>query len=161
MNKTLKHTFLIQNIKSQPTDTRDGIRTNKIREDIVDSIADQNRLALFEYIKLAKSFCETLFNQDIENLHLLAESGSPSDQTNLLGKDWFFTNIQSSMREFLLQHPLVKTISGNLIKINEAKFPIITDKHPDEFYSLCSRLFPNNCPDENSYKESLQIIRSR
>ena len=36
--------FLIQNIKFQPTDTRDGIRTNKIREDIVDSIADQQCL---------------------------------------------------------------------------------------------------------------------
>lgn len=151
--------FLIQSSKFQPTEARDGIRTIKPREEFEDNTADSNRTSLKIFVESVKRFCEILFNNDVENLHLLTESGLPFDNNNLLAKDWYINEIQTPLRKFFLQYPLVKTVSGKLIRINEAKFPDINLDNADEFYSLVAKFFPDNVPDKNSFKEWLKIIK--
>lgn len=149
---------LIQSDKFQPSEDRDGIRTVKPNEENEDFIADENRRVLEQYVNLVKSFYRVLFENNIKGSHLLAESGLPTDNLDYLGEEWFQRNVQYPIREFLLTQPIVKTVSGNYIKINEADFLNNIENGLDEFYSLLARLMPSRCPDKESYRDWISVI---
>ena len=151
--------FLIHSKLFQPTEPRDGIRTLKDKEDRPDKHADENRKVIKKYVDFFQSFFIKLTENRIENIHLLAESGLPDDLQNYLSRDWFVTDIQNPLRQFLLQHDLVKTVEGLLIKIEQARFIRTYDFETEtDLYEIVSQLFPSNCPDRHSYKDWKIII---
>jgi len=150
---------LIHSNLFQPTEPRDGIRTLKDREDRPDKHADENRDVIKKYAELFQSTFNQFSDNKVGNLHLLAESGLPDDILNYLARDWFATEIQKPLRDFLLQHDLVKTADGSFIKIEKAKFIRTFDFETEaELYAIVSELFPSNSPDKDSYKDWKAII---
>lgn len=143
----------------QPTEQRDGIRTLKEREDRTDKYADDNRTIIGRYASTFRSIFSLLEENRVGNLHLLAESGLPDDCLNYLAKEWFETEIQKPLRDFILQHNLVRTVDGAFIKIGDAKFIQADDSETvSELYIIASELFPIYCPDKESYKDWNYII---
>lgn len=143
----------------QPTEPRDGIRTFKDLEDRPDKHADENRKALESYVKSFKTAFTELSDNNVSNLHLLAESGIPEDSQNYVAREWFIQKIQKPIRNFLLEEKFLKTVSGETIKIGEAKFiKTFDEKYESELYSIVSELYPLNCPDQNSYQEWKTIM---
>lgn len=143
----------------QPTEPRDGIRTLKDIEDRPDKHADENRTALKLYVELFKETFSQLSTNNVNNLHLLAESGIPEDYQNYTARDWFIKDIQKSLRDFFLEHELVKTVDGKTIKIQDAKFIKTFDfENEAELYTIISELFPSKIPDKDSYKDWKNII---
>jgi hypothetical protein len=143
----------------QPTEPRDGIRTLKDIEERPDKHADENREALKMYIELFKATFTELSKNKVSNLHLLAESGMPDDTQNYIAKEWFTKVIQKPLRDFLLEHDLVKNVDGHLIRIQSSKFIKTLDfENEAELYNIVSELYPSNCPDKDSFPDWKIII---
>jgi hypothetical protein len=152
---------ILQHENFQPTEPRDGVRT-KIAvdtEEIDDKHAITNRNALKEFISIFPQFVEQLVIGKVNNLHLLAESGLPPNVDAYYDSNWYEEFIQKPIREIVLTHNLVKTVSDGMIPISEAKFASCELEYLDEFYTLLSKWSPDKCPDNNSYKDWDKIIK--
>ena len=140
----------LQHKEFHPTELRDGIRTKKISEKEEDPTADKNRKALVEFVQCYIVFAQKLIDANLESLHLLAKSGLPALIENYSNLSWYQSNIQKIIRDFVLQQNIVKTCSGDFVKIGQAKFPNIELYNNADFYSLVSRLLPTKVPVEES-----------
>lgn len=151
---------ILQHENFQPTEPRDGVRT-KIASDTEendDKTATTNRNALKEFVLIFPTFLERLVNMRVRNLHLLAESGIPLDADKYYDTKWYQDCVQKPIREVILTHNLVQTVSGKMIPISEAKFASCESKCINEMFKLLSKWYPGNCPDEKSYIDWWRII---
>ncbi|MFT6441584.1 MAG: hypothetical protein ACJASQ_001607 [Crocinitomicaceae bacterium] len=151
---------ILQHENFQPTEPRDGVRT-KIALDTDekdDKHATSNRNALKEFVSVFPQFVDQLVKEKVNNLHFLAESGCPPNADAYYGADWYYTQIQKPIREVVLSHDLVKTVSGKMISISEAKFAYCESGYAEQMFELLSKWYPDNCPNENSYKDWIRII---
>lgn len=142
-----------------PPEPRDGIRIIKDDENIKDKVADNNREILKNYPSVFKDFFTQLLDKQLDNIHLLVESGMPEDPYTYNDKQWYESNIQTPLREFFQVHPIVTTVKGCPKTIGECKFvdfPYEDQFH--DFYSLCAELHPNIFPNESTYKTWDKII---
>ena len=152
--------FFIQSERFIPPEQRDGIRTNKSNEAQEDITADNNRNVYLEYKVAVLNFFRKLQKAKVENLHLLAESGLPVEKNIYTSRDWFEANIQKPLREFYIKQLLVKTVSGNLIALEQAKIPerFIVNETNQSFYKIASIIYPEQFPDEASFESWQHII---
>ncbi len=151
---------ILQHESFQPTEPRDGVRT-KIALDTDekdDKHATINRNSLNEFVAVFPHFVDQLVKGKVNNLHLLAESGFPPNIDAYYDINWYHNHIQKPIREVVLSHSLVKTVSGKMISIAEAKFAYCESEYAQQMYKLLSKWYPDNCPDENSYKDWIRII---
>lgn len=149
---------IFQNRNFLPTEHRDGVRTKIISSEDPDSdqLAKTNQEAFSDLVKIFPAFLQSLLRHGVKNTHLIAESGLPENIKNY-GEHWYPENVQRPLRESLLKYNLVETVSGEKISISEAKF-IQCESHQEKFYSLISRWFPNQCPNESTYQDWNRII---
>lgn len=148
----------IQHKDFHPTELRDGIRTKKISEIEEDPTADKNRKALIEFVQCYIVYIQKLIDAKVESLHLIAKSGLPALKESYSNISWYQTNIQKIIRDFILQQDIVKSCSGDFIKIGQAKFPCFELYNNTDFYSLVSRLLPTKVPVEESVLYWVDII---
>jgi hypothetical protein len=151
---------IIQHKHFLPTEPRDGIRTKRATEDEseADPVADQNRTALADYTSAFPDFLTILVNGNVDNLHLLAQSGLPVNTESYYGKNWLTNNLQKKLREAILEKKLVSTQAGCPILIKDALFPYCPPEHLHKFYKLLSAVFAERTPNECSYHEWFTII---
>jgi hypothetical protein len=151
---------ILQHELFQPTEPRDGIRMTiaSDTEEIDDKIAVANRNALKEFVHIFPNFLERLTRLKVQNLHLLAESGLPLNADNYYDLSWYQEHIQKHLRNAVLSHKLVQTVSGKMIPISEAKFASCGVEHLDAMFKLLTKWYPDNCPDEKSYTDWWKII---
>jgi hypothetical protein len=151
---------IMQHVNFLPTESRDGVRT-RLSSDAAeneDIHAITNRQAFKEFVYLFPSFLDTLINGNVKNQHLLAESGLPPNVEAYYDKDWFTINVQQPIREAVLSHDIVNTVSGHKIGISQAIFIDCDPEYQAAFFSLISKWFPNQCPNEESYQDWVSII---
>lgn len=140
----------IQHNNFRPTEPRDGIVTKREDEFVLEFTPDINRACLLEFKKEYVLFINTLVNAKALNLHLLTLSGLPSETKNYTGHEWYANNIQKPIRDLLITHELVSTVSGGLIKMGQAKFPMLNLADDNSFYKVLAGLMPNEVPDSSS-----------
>lgn len=133
----------------QPSEPRDGIRTLKEDDSKADKFADENRKVLAAYPAMFNSLFTAFVDNGIADFYLMAESGIPDNSQNYLAIEWFSTNVQKPIREFILKHPLVNTVDGKKIKISESLF--LKEQDDGELYGIASGLFASRIPDKSSY----------
>jgi len=152
--------FFFQSGDFIPAEPRDGVRTIKDNETKEDKTADENRLVFVEYGKAVKEFFNLINNNSIEDLYLISEIGLPYEKTEYTAKEWFSNSLQTPLRSFFLDLPLVKTASGNSVSINKAIFPAIflDDEINNQFYSIAVKFYSTQLPDEISFKHWQRII---
>jgi hypothetical protein len=153
---------VIQHEDFMPTEPRDGVRTkmSKEIESEVDVIAEKNRAALKDYIKIFPDFLQQLISGKVHKIHLLANTGLPSDPNKYYGRDWLVTEIQEKIRETLLGQNLVMTVSGDNIRIQDAYFPKADDDVRPILHELLAELFPEKTPSSASYEDWNLMISS-
>jgi hypothetical protein len=149
---------LIQHSDSHPTEQRDGIRTKKESETEDDPTADKNRKTLIEFVNAYLPFVQKLIDAKLEDIHLLAKSGLPALVENYSNISWYQANVQGPIRKLILDNKVVKTCSGSFVRIEHAKFPDIAPSLSMEFYSLLSRLLPDQVPELNSIFNWSEIV---
>lgn len=150
--------LFIQHRNFIPTEKRDGISTKKEDEDVEDAIADTNRKCLAEFAEKYKSFIKSLIDIQVLGLYNIALSGLPENTDNNLNVEWHTKNIQTPIRKLLHEYPLLKTVSGDYLKITEA---IFTEKDlidDTSFYEIISKLIPDKVACEEEYKLWNKII---
>ncbi|MBB2150558.1 sacsin N-terminal ATP-binding-like domain-containing protein [Pedobacter gandavensis] len=140
----------IQHNNFRPTEPRDGIVTKKEDENTKEFTPDSNRTSLLEFKDEYLLFLNTIVNAKIQNLHLLALSGLPLELKNYTGRDWYINDIQKPIRDFLITQELVATVSGGLIKMGEAKFPVLNLADDNSFYKILAGLMPDVVPNNES-----------
>jgi len=152
--------FFIQSGDFLPSEPRDGVRTVKYNESKEEKIPDTNRAVFLQFKDTAISFFKTLLNADVSNLHLLVESGFPFEKTEYTSRSWFIESIQKPLRSFFLPLPLVKTVSGQIISITQAKFPdlIFLPEYNEQFYNISSAFYSSQFPASISYLDWYRII---
>ncbi len=148
----------IQHRDFHPTELRNGIRTKKATDEKDDPIADKNREAFIGFVNAYLSFIEKLINAKLENIHLFAESGLPEFVKDFSNSQWYQDNIQKPIRNFILEHNVVKTCSDNLIKISQARFLKSKSDKDESLYSLVSELIPDQIPNKCSIWQWVEII---
>ena len=148
----------IQHNNFKPTELRDGIRTKKEVEEQPDYTADSNRKALTEFRDEYLLFLNTLISNQLLNFHYLALSGLPEQAENYLNSEWYSPTIQIPIRNFLISKNIVRTASGQLISISNAKFPIANLTDDTDFYDLISNLMPDKIPDQDCIETWNKVI---
>lgn len=143
--------LFIQHRNFIPTEKRDGISTNKEYENAEDAIADTNRKCLQEFTEKYKSFIKTLINIEVSGLYNIALSGLPENTDNSLNLNWHKENIQNPIRKLLYDYKLLKTVSGDYIKIADAVFAEKDLIEDSDFYQIISKFLPDKvaCEEEN------------
>lgn len=150
--------IFIQHNNFIPTEPRDGIVTRKEDEELMEFIPDSNRQCLRECRDHYVTFLASLIDAEVANLHYLALSGLPLESNSLTGKEWYISEIQSPIRDFLRSRRLVATVSGLLIKIEQARFPPIEEVENDSFYDVLAGIIPKQIPDGHSIKFWSQVV---
>ncbi len=152
--------FFVQSERFIPPEQRDGIRTNKSNEKQEDVTADNNREVFVDYKNAVINLFQKLQSAGVENLYLVAESGLPLEKNLYTSREWYEANIQKPLREFYIKQPLLKNVAGNLIALEQAKIPesFIIDEINKSFYSLASKIYPDQFPDTNSFESWQSII---
>jgi hypothetical protein len=150
--------LFVQHQDFHPTELRDGIRTKIISSDEEDPTANKNRSALIEFIKAYIIFIDKLMVAKVQDTFLFAKSGLPALVENYSNIDWFQTNIQEQIRNFILKASIVQTYSGLFIKIEDAKFIFPKQDENEELYLLASSLIPDQLPSKNSIQQWAEII---
>lgn len=148
---------LLQHGDFHPTELRDGIRTKITNKEEPDPFATKNRKALTDFIDLYLKFIEHLLPK-VKNAHLLAKSGLPEHVERYANVDWFEENIQTPIRNYLLSKPIVKTVSGSQIKIEQAKFILWDSENRDVLFELASTVIPGQLPEKESIWHWSEII---
>lgn len=148
---------LLQHSNFHPTELRDGIRTKITNRDEPDPSATKNRNALTYFIRCYLKFIEQLLPK-VQNAHLVAKSGLPEHVDRYSNIDWYEENIQSPIRQFLLSKPIVKTISGAQVKIEEARFILSDSESRDSLFDLASSVIPEHLPVKESAWHWSEII---
>lgn len=148
---------LLQHIDFHPTELRDGITTRIINEKEPNPTAIKNRKALSDFINLYLEFIKQLLLK-VNNSHLLAKSGLPEHVERYSNVDWFEKNIQKHIRDYLLSKPIVRTISGSQVKIEEAKFILWDSENRDKLFHLASTVIPDQLPEKDSIWHWSEII---
>jgi len=151
---------ILQHGDFQPTEQRDGVRT-KISPDISetqDVVAKKNRDCLSEFIAAFPEYLNLLIKANVNNLHLICESGIPPNVESYYDLDWYKAHIQKPIRAALITHRMVKTVSGKNIPLSEAKFPKCDHLYLESMYDLMVQWYPDSCPDKNSYEDWVRII---
>lgn len=150
--------LFIQHRSFIPTEKRDGISTNKEDENAEDAIADTNRKCLQEFTEKYKSFIKSLTNIEALGLYNIALSGLPENTDNSLNIEWHKDNIQTPIRKLLYDYQLLKTVSGDYIKIADAVFTekdLIDDY---DFYQIISKFLPEKVACAEEYQLWNKII---
>lgn len=140
----------IQHNNFRPTEPRDGIVTKREDEHKEEFTPDSNRSCLLEFKNEYLLFLNTVINAKVQNLRFLALSGLPVESKNYTSQDWYINNIQKPIRDFLITQKLVATVSGGLIKMGEAKFPVLNLADDNSFYKVLAGLIPGEVPDSYS-----------
>lgn len=140
----------IQHNDFRPTEPRDGIVTKREEESKEEFTPDANRACLLEFKDEYLLFLNAIIDAQVQNLHFLALSGLPIESKNYTGKDWYITNMQSPIREFLNKQELVATVTGGLLKIDKAKFPLLNVADGNSFYKVLTGVMPKQVPSESS-----------
>jgi hypothetical protein len=148
---------LLQHSDFHPTELRDGIRTKITNKDEPDPIATKNRNALTYFISYYLKFIEQLLPK-VQNSHLVAKSGLPEHVDRYSNIDWYEENIQSPIRQFLLSKPIVKTVSGAQVKIEEARFILSDSESRASLFDLASSIIPEHLPEKESIWHWSEII---
>jgi hypothetical protein len=151
---------IIQHENFMPAEPRDGIRT-KMAKDIngePDRIAEKNREAFKDYIDYFPDFLQQLVDSKVHKLHLLCDTGLPTDADKYYGRDWLMTEIQGKIRATLLAHELVRTVSGATIRIQDAYFAKADDVLRPLMHELLAELFPEKTPSFESFQDWNAII---
>ncbi len=148
---------LLQHSDFHPTELRDGIRTKITNKDEPDPSAIKNRNALSNFISHYLKFIEQLLPK-VQNAHLAAKSGLPEHVDRYSNVDWYEENIQSPIRQFLLSKPIVKTVSGAQVKIEEARFILSDSESRDSLFDLASSVIPEHLPEKESIWHWSEII---
>lgn len=148
---------LLQHSDFHPTELKDGIRTKITNKDGPDPIATKNRNALTDFISLYLKFIEQLLPK-VKNAHLVAKSGLPEHVERYANVEWFEEKIQTPIRNYLLSKPIVKTISGSPVKIEQAKFILWDSENRDVLFDLASKVIPNQLPESDSVWHWSEII---
>lgn len=143
----------IQHKQFKPTEERDGVRTKKDSEEILDSTADNNRDCFVDFIKEYIPFLKSLIDAESFGLHHIVLSGLPEDCSKYHNIKWYTNNIQTPIRNLLYQKPILKNVTGQLIKIEEANFPTKDLADDAELYSIFSVLIPNKISHKECLKE--------
>lgn len=147
----------VQHRDFHPTELRDGIRTKIINQDEPDPIGTKNRNALTDFISHYLEFIEHLLLH-VKNIHLVAKSGLPKHVDRYSNIDWFTEKIQVPIREYLLAKPIVTTISGTNIRIDQSKFILWDSENRDVFFDLASTIIPDQLPKKESIWHWSEII---
>lgn len=158
--ETLYLPVIFQHNDFLPTEPRDGVRT-RISADVEedeDNHALTNRRAFKEFVDIFPSFLEEIVKGKVKNQHLLAESGLPPNVEAYYGADWYTEHVQQPIREAVKSHDLVRTVAENSIPIEKAIFIECESEHQADFYSLVSKWFPDQCPNEETYEDWIRII---
>lgn len=151
--------FLIQSSQFNPPEPRDGLRTTKEEEEKADTVADSNRLVLSKLPNAIQTFYTELLNLQVENLHLLVETGLPNDPFHYTDYAWHQKNIQVPLRNFFNDYPLVITASGKPRKISDCRFiDFPFETWFAEFHKIVAELHPEITPSENSFRSWDKII---
>lgn len=140
----------IQNNDFRPTEPRDGIVTKREDENKDEFTPDANRACLLEFKNEYLLFLNTIISAKVLNLHFLALSGMPIESKNYTGKDWYISNIQKPIRDYLNEQELVATVSGGLLKIAQAKFPPLNIADGNSFYKVLAGVMPEMLPSTSS-----------
>lgn len=148
----------IQHNDFKPTEPRDGIITAKDEEDKPDSIADSNRRYLVEFRVEYLGFLEILIQHKVQDLYHIALSGLPIETKKYTGRDWYIKEIQKPIRDFLVKKEIVDTVSGNLSKIEETKFPATNQIPNDAFYNVLIGLLPDKVPASDCFSFLDRVI---
>ena len=148
---------LLQHSDFHPTELREGIRTKITNKEEPDPIATKNRNALTDFISHYLKFIEQLLPK-VQNAHLVAKSGLPEHVDRYSNVDWYEENIQSPIRQFLLSKPIVKTVSGAQVKIEEARFILSGLESRDSLFDLASSIIPEHLPEKESIWHWSEII---
>ena len=148
---------LLQHSDFHPTELRDGIRTKITNKDEPDPSALKNRNALTYFISHYLKFIEQLLPK-VQNAHLIAKSGLPEHVDRYSNIEWYEKNIQSPIRQFLLSKPIVKTVSGAQVKIEEARFILSDSESRDSLFDLASSVIPEYLPEKKSIWHWSEII---
>ncbi|GEM_PF-1091079 len=133
----------IQHKHFKPTEERDGIRTKKKHEDVENATADGNRKCLVEFISEYLKFISIVIDSSCKNIYHLALSGLPEFAEKYHNIDWYLENVQKPIRSLILEKPIVENVKGELILINDTKFPIPDLSNDEDFFSLLADLKPN------------------
>ncbi|MEP0265804.1 hypothetical protein [Dokdonia sp.] len=149
--------ILLQHRDFHPTELRDGIRTKITNKNEPDPSANKNRTALVDFISLYLKFIDQLLPK-IQNAHLLAKSGLPEHIDRYSNIEWFEENIQTPIRQLLLSKPIVKTISGSQIKIENARFILSDSESKDDLFDIASTVIPEYLPEKESIWHWSEII---
>lgn len=147
----------LQHRDFHPTELRDGIRTKITNKDEPDPSAIKNRNALTDFISHYLKFIEQLLPK-VQNAHLTAKSGLPEHLDRYSNVDWYEENIQSPIRQFLISKPIVKTVSGAQVKIEEARFILSDLESRDFLFDLASSIIPEHLPEKESIWHWSEII---
>lgn len=151
--------YFIQSRYFQPPEPRDGLRIQKDDEEKADKIADENRKILSQLPKSLIDFFTRVQNINIQNLHLLTESGLPIDRFNYLDPDWYVNNIQRPLRNFYESLDIVHTVSGHMKPIKDCYFSFCENAQFEGiFYELVSELQPELFPAKEFWYSWNKII---
>lgn len=142
----------IQHKNFKPTEERDGVRTKKENEELVDAAADINRTSLIEFTSEYLDFVSILINNNCLNSYILALSGLPEFVDKYHNINWYKANIQVPIRNLLLKHPIVEIQNGNSLTIGQTKFPVIELAEDESFYALLEAFIPSQIPSKKSLK---------
>lgn len=140
----------IQHEHFLPTEQRNAIRAKSVGGEETDPMAKQNRQCFEEFVESYLPFLEKLFEAEVSNLHLLAKSGLPQGMNQYFDDAWYKEYIQVPIRNLILTRKVVKTISGSMITIAEARFIDSSMDNADGFYELAKVLLPEQLPGEQS-----------
>ncbi|RWS09931.1 hypothetical protein B4U79_11805 [Dinothrombium tinctorium] len=148
----------LQNSHFEPSEPRDGLRIVTTMNE-GDTIAESNRKALIDFRNEYIAFFRSLYEKRVKRIHLLADISLPKDPQNYVDKEWFKKQLLNPILNEISSEPIMKTYSGNWIKISDSKFPIFNGKTLLVFYHLVSAYFPDSCPDEESYEDWGNILK--
>jgi len=135
---------------------------NEKKEITIDGI---NKELIERSSKLISTFYEYFSMNGWKNLHLLARGGKTvPDQERDFDTVWYKDFIQSILRKYITETPLVKTKLGlkpfkNATGQNEIIFPKADSKKARKaIYDFTKDIFPDKLPDENLVDEWADLI---
>lgn len=145
--------YLIQSEQFRPPEQRDGVRLKK-SSDEDDPVADVNRAVFSDLSAAVEAIFQDIKSAKVSNVHFLVETGLPADPFHHVDISWYVTNVQTPLRAYFRDQPVVRTADQalELKTVNECLFiDYPNEQAKSTFYELVSELKPGRFPNKDSY----------
>lgn len=145
--------IVINSFYFNPTTERDGVWLKGSN----DTEVEENKELINGALTCYKALVEYIKTKDISKIYNVVETKMPTVDERYFDKDWYQTNVQSLIREFLLDQEIINTPTGikkslKVIRIPDKK---LNNEDASKLYKYYSELNPDivcDLPDANHWK---------